>query len=46
LPYALPSFEVVGRGEEWKPADAKGPAEVHKNEMPLEDEVVNVPAKP
>jgi hypothetical protein len=46
LPYTLPSFEVVGRGEEWKPADAKGPAEVHKNEMPLENEVVNVPPKP
>jgi murein DD-endopeptidase len=46
LPYALPSFEVVGRGEEWKPADAKGPAEVHKNEIPLENEVVNFTEKP
>jgi len=46
LPYALPSFEVVGRGEEWKPADAKGPAEVHKNEIPLENEVVNFAAEP
>jgi murein DD-endopeptidase len=46
LPYALGAFEVVGRGEEWKPADAKGPAEVHKNEIPLENEVVNFPEKP
>jgi murein DD-endopeptidase len=46
LPYALPSFEVVGRGEEWKPADAKGPVEVHKNEIPLENEVVNFAAEP
>jgi murein DD-endopeptidase len=46
LPYALPSFDVVGSGFGWKPADAKGPAVTHKNEMPLENEVVNVPAKP
>lgn len=46
LPYALASFEVVGRGWEWKPADAKGPAEVHKNEIPMENEVVNFPATP
>jgi hypothetical protein len=41
LPYSVASFEVVGRGEGWKPADAKGPAEVHKNEIPMENEVVN-----
>jgi murein DD-endopeptidase len=46
LPYTLPSFDVVGSGFGWKPADAKGPAVTHKNEMPLENEVVNVPAKP
>ncbi len=46
LPYALPSFDVVGSGFGWKPADAKGPAVTHKNEMPLENEVVNIPAKP
>jgi hypothetical protein len=28
----------------WKPSDAKGPAEVHKNEIPTENEVVNFPA--
>lgn len=46
LPYALPSFDVVGSGFGWKPADAKGPAVTHKNEMPLENDVVNIPAKP
>jgi murein DD-endopeptidase MepM/ murein hydrolase activator NlpD len=46
LPYSLSSFEVVGRGEDWKPADAKGPAEVHKNEMPTENEVVNFAENP
>ena len=46
LPYTLASFEVVGHGEGWKPADAKGPAEVHKNEIPMENEVVNFAEKP
>jgi murein DD-endopeptidase len=31
LPYALPSFKFLGNGWGWKPGDAKGPAEVHKN---------------
>ncbi len=46
LPYSLASFEVVGNGWGWKPADAKGPAEVHKNEIPTENEVVNFTDKP
>jgi hypothetical protein len=46
LPYALPSFEVVGSGWGWKLADAKGPAEVHKDEIPMENEVVNFMDKP
>jgi murein DD-endopeptidase len=46
LPYSLASFEVLGRGWGWKPSDAKGPAEIHKNEIPLENEVVNFPEKP
>ena len=46
LPYSLASFEVVGSGMAWKPSDAKGPAVVHKNEIPLEDEVVNFSEKP
>jgi murein DD-endopeptidase len=41
LPYSLAAFEVVGNGWGWKPSDAKGPAEQHKNEIPLENEVVN-----
>ncbi len=46
LPYAMSAFEVVGRGDGWKPADAKGPAEAHVNEIPLENEVVNFPSSP
>jgi murein DD-endopeptidase len=46
LPYSLASFEVVGNGWGWKPTDAKGPAEVHKNEIPMENEVVNFTDKP
>ena len=46
LPYSLASFEVVGHGWGWKPTDAKGPAEVHHNEIPLENEVVNFSDKP
>jgi murein DD-endopeptidase len=46
LPYSLASFEVVGSGWAWKPSDAKGPAEVHKNEIPMENEVVNFTDKP
>jgi murein DD-endopeptidase len=46
LPYSLASFEVVGHGWDWKPSDAKGPAEVHKNEIPMENEVVNFAPQP
>jgi murein DD-endopeptidase len=46
LPYSLASFEVVGHGWAWKPADATGPAEIHKNEIPMENEVVNFGATP
>lgn len=46
LPYSLASFEVVGSGWEWKPSDVKGPAQVHKNEMPTENEVVNFQGNP
>jgi murein DD-endopeptidase len=46
LPYALPAFEVVGKGWTWKPSDQKGPAELHKNEIPTENEVVNFVANP
>jgi peptidase M23-like protein len=46
LPYKLASFEVVGHGWGWKPGDTKGPVEVHKNEIPLENEVVNFGATP
>jgi murein DD-endopeptidase len=46
LPYSLASFDVVGHGWAWKPSDTTGPAEVHKNEIPLENEVVNFAEKP
>ena len=46
LPYSLASFQVVGHGWTWKPADQKGPAEVHQNEIPTENEVVNFVANP
>jgi murein DD-endopeptidase len=46
LPYSLASFEVVGHGWAWKPADAIGAAEVHKNEIPMENEVVNFSTTP
>ena len=46
LAYSLASFEVVGHGWEWKPSDQKGPGEVHKNEIPTENEVVNFPPNP
>jgi murein DD-endopeptidase len=46
LPYSLASFEVVGHGWGWKPADATGRAEIHKNEIPMENEVVNFSTTP
>ena len=46
LPYSLASFEVVGHGWGWKAADTKGPAEAHKNEIPMENEVVNFSTTP
>jgi len=46
LPYSLASFEVVGHGWGWKPADRTGPAELHKNEIPTENEVVNFSTTP
>jgi len=46
LPYSLASFEVVGHGWAWKPSDATGPAEIHKSEIPMENEVVNFSTTP
>ena len=40
LPYALPSFTVVSHG--WKQVQT-GVSESHHDEIPLEDEVVNLP---
>jgi murein DD-endopeptidase MepM/ murein hydrolase activator NlpD len=46
LPYSLASFEVVGHGWDWTAANSKVTAETHKNEIPMENEVVNFDAKP
>ena len=43
LPYALPSFEVQGKGWGWKPASPATPTEKRQNEMPLENEVIRFP---
>lgn len=42
LPYSLASFQVVGHGEGLKATETKGPIELHKNEIPMENEVVNL----
>ncbi len=46
LPYLLSSFEVEGKGWTWKPSDAKGAAEMHRMEIPLENEVVRFASRP
>lgn len=43
LPFALPSFEVQGKGFGWKPASPAAPTEKRQNEMPVENEVVRLP---
>jgi murein DD-endopeptidase len=43
LPFALPSFEVQGKGFGWKPASPATPTEKRQNEMPLENEVIRIP---
>ena len=45
LPYSMPSFEVIGHAG-WKSTPTKQPSEVHRDEIPMEDEVVNFPANP
>jgi len=44
LPYALPAFDVEGKGWTWKPTDAKTPPEHHRMEIPAENEVVVFPS--
>ncbi len=43
LPYQLPSFDLVGHGEGWKPAGADK-ADKRSNEIPQENDVVNFAA--
>jgi hypothetical protein len=44
LPYALQSFEVVGKGWGWKPGPSGAASEKRGMEMPLENEVVRFPS--
>jgi murein DD-endopeptidase MepM/ murein hydrolase activator NlpD len=43
LPYALPAFEVQGKGWGWKPTSPVTPTEKRQNEMPVELEVIRFP---
>ncbi len=40
LPYAFASFELQGKGEEWKSSGSHAPAVKREMEIPTEDEVV------
>lgn len=40
LPYAFASFEVLGKGDAWKPGDSHAAAVKHEMEIPTEDEIV------
>jgi hypothetical protein len=40
IPYAFASFEVLGKGEGWKPSDSHQAGVKHEMEIPTEDEVV------
>jgi murein DD-endopeptidase MepM/ murein hydrolase activator NlpD len=39
LPYAFASFEVLGKGDTWKPGESHAPVK-HEMEIPTEDEIV------
>lgn len=40
LPYAFASFEVLGKGDTWKPGASNAPAVKHEMEIPTEGEIV------
>jgi len=44
IPYALRSFEVLGKGWGWKSSEAHGDAVKHEMEIPTENEVVRFEA--
>jgi murein DD-endopeptidase len=45
IPYAFASFEVLGKGEGWKPSDSHPAAVKPEMEIPLENEIVRfIPA--
>ena len=43
LPYALTSFELLGKGDNWKPSDSHASATHQELEIPTEDEIVSFP---
>lgn len=45
LPYIIRSFDVEGRGENWKKSPTGGTPEKHVNEQPLENQVIDFPAE-
>ena len=46
MPYAFGSFEVLGKGDGWKPSDPHEAAAKHEMEIPMEDEVVSFSSAP
>jgi murein DD-endopeptidase MepM/ murein hydrolase activator NlpD len=46
IPYAFASFEVLGKGEGWKPSESHGPGVKHEMEIPTEDEIVRFSPAP
>jgi hypothetical protein len=43
LPYALASFELLGKGNDWKPSEAHPAPIKHEMEIPTEGEIVGFP---
>jgi peptidase M23-like protein len=41
LPYALISYELLGKGDNWKPSDPHPAAVKHELEIPTEDEIAS-----
>jgi murein DD-endopeptidase len=46
IPYAFASFEVLGKGEGWKPSESHEAAVKHEVEIPMEDQIVRFSSAP
>ena len=46
IPYAFESFEVLGKGDGWKPSNSHEAGVKHEMEIPTEDEVVGFSSAP